>query len=505
MLPHPCALAPQHPAAPEASEGERGGLEPVRILLVESNPAEALAVRELLARADYGIFEVDHVTGLGAVEAAIARKRPDAVLVDLGVSGNVPGEDDGTVLRRLRSRIGDQSIPIIALTGQESDIFALRTLHPEAEDVLVKGRIDQGALPRVIHNALERQTLMANLYRIIVHNPDGIVVVNDSGHVLFANPAASALFNRSIPELLDHQFGYPVAGGDTVEVNIGAERIAEMRVVEVDWLNEPAYLTSLRDVTERKRMEQLALEAKREADLANRAKSEFLAYMSHELRTPLNAIMGFSEMIKLEILGKVGVPSYRDYADAIHTSGRHLLGIINDILDLSAVEAGKIELSPEEFDISAAIAASLRLVKGLAREKGLKLVSWVEPDLPHLTADFRRFQQILLNLLSNAIKFTAPEGMVSVTCRCDDQGALTLTIADTGVGISIEDMANLMVPFGRPSHSAARRQHGSGLGLYISRLLVEMHGGSLALESVVGQGTTALVRFPARLLVRHRA
>ena len=222
------------------------------------------------------------------------------------------------------------------------------------------------------------------------------------------------------------------------------------------------------------------------------------------MRTPLTSILGFSEMIQLEILGPLGVPEYRDYADAVRTSGHHLLEIINDILDLAAVEVGKLELHLEPVDLNRVVLSTVRLVGAMALAKNQRLVNAMPANLPYLTADYRRLQQILLNLLANAIKFTPNDGVVRIEGRVDDSadGAMLLIITDTGIGISAEDIVKLMAPFSRVGKPTSRRQQGTGLGLHLSRNLAQLHGGSLMIESAPGKGTKATLRLPSKLVVR---
>ena len=206
-------------------------------------------------------------------------------------------------------------------------------------------------------------------------------------------------------------------------------------------------------------------EAKDVADAASRTKSEFLANMSHELRTPLNAIMGFSEVIKAQMFGPAGVPQYVDYAGDIYASGAHLLEIINDILDLSKVEAGKLEVVEERLDLRAVADSVFQLVKGRADERGVKLMHDIAEDLPRLYADKRKLKQMLLNLLSNAIKFTHHGGAVDLNARLADDGGLELCVRDTGIGIAPDQLDHVLAPFGQVDSALAREHQGTGLGL----------------------------------------
>lgn len=237
------------------------------------------------------------------------------------------------------------------------------------------------------------------------------------------------------------------------------------------------------------------------ANQANRAKSEFLAAMSHELRTPLNAVIGFSEAMLTQVFGPVGDQRYEGYLKNIRESGRHLLDVINDILDVSKVEAGKIDLLEEPVDVAACIESTLRLVRERAEGEGVSLEVQLPAELPTLFADERRIKQVMLNLVSNAVKFTNPGGHVTVTADSSKDEGLWISVADTGIGIAEEDLARVLTPFTQVDSQLARKYEGTGLGLPLTKGLVEAHGGSLEIESELRKGTTVTIRFPENRLV----
>ena len=244
-----------------------------------------------------------------------------------------------------------------------------------------------------------------------------------------------------------------------------------------------------------------ALEA---AAAASQAKSQFLATMSHELRTPLNAIIGFSELIKNEVMGPVGSECYRGYGTFICDSGTHLLGLINDILDISKLDAGHIALNEDVVDLKDAVTSCLQLMGPQAEKAGVRLCVAFDTEPPWLRADRRRLRQILLNLISNAVKFTQEGGEVRVSAVRDDSG-LTLRVADTGIGMASEEIPIAFERFGQIDSTLARKYEGTGLGLPLTKHLVAMHGGTLTIASVVGIGTTVTVAFPAERIVTDRA
>jgi two-component system cell cycle sensor histidine kinase PleC len=237
-------------------------------------------------------------------------------------------------------------------------------------------------------------------------------------------------------------------------------------------------------------------QARREAEEASRAKSTFLATMSHELRTPLNAILGFADIMRQGLFGPVGSQRYLDYLDGIVKSGQHLLSLINDVLDMSRIEAGRIELRETNLDIGLAIDQALSLVAVTAEGKGVTLQHSVPPGLPQLRADERLLRQILLNLLSNAIKFTPEGGHVEVAAATLTDGGVAIRVRDTGIGMSDAQLRRIFEPFSHGDSLRARETGGSGLGLPITRRLVELHGGQIHISSRKSLGTTATLVFP---------
>jgi two-component system cell cycle sensor histidine kinase PleC len=237
-------------------------------------------------------------------------------------------------------------------------------------------------------------------------------------------------------------------------------------------------------------------EARRRAEAANVAKSRFLAQMSHELRTPLNAILGFSEVMKAEIFGPHNVPAYKDYAGDIHSSGVHLLGLINEILDLSRIEAGRYELNEETVALTQVVAECSHLLQIRAKSRGLTLHEVFEADMPRLWADERAIRQICLNLLSNAIKFTPQGGEIWLKVGWTASGGQYLSVRDTGPGIPEEEIPIVLASFGQGSNSIKSAEQGAGLGLPIAKSLVDLHQGTFTLRSKLRIGTEVIVTFP---------
>lgn len=242
-------------------------------------------------------------------------------------------------------------------------------------------------------------------------------------------------------------------------------------------------------------------EARRQVEEASRGKSNFLSYMSHELRTPLNAIIGFSEVISQESFGPIGQPKYKDYAGDILIAGRHLLSLINDVLDYSKVESGKDELFEETFPVADTISGVVRMLRERISQQSLVIETTLPGDEICLHADERKLKQILINLLTNAIKYTEPGGRISLATRLPADGGLTLTVSDEGIGIAPEDIPKALGMFGQIRNSFSTHKEGTGLGLPLSRSLVELHGGTFDIESEPGVGTTVTIHLPSERIV----
>ena len=246
-------------------------------------------------------------------------------------------------------------------------------------------------------------------------------------------------------------------------------------------------------------------EARRQAEYADRAKSEFLARMSHELRTPLNVIIGFADIMHGSMFGPLGSPRYLEYVNDIRSSGRHLLTVFNDILDLSKIEAGRFELSESSVDLRDVIVGCMRFVHERAQKEKIELATAIDADLPNLTADERALKQIMVNLLTNAVKFTSAGGKVTAFARMADSGEMAIGVADTGAGMTAEEIPTALKPFGQTKSAKLANNEGTGLGLPLVKSMVELHGGRLEIASERGVGTTVTAFLPAARVLQSLA
>ncbi len=418
------------------------------------------------------------------------------------------------------------------LDGREVNFEAILELPdgrmPSCQAVFVPHRSEDGWVMGfffLIQDITERRRAEEDLRRseekyraLLARAADAIVLTDPDGRILEANRKAEELFGLPASRLKEMSATQLMVEADHPRVLDAFRQLWEMGECQVDAL---AILTAggqtvpvdvsasavviggrrffqaiFKDISAHKRAEEQLRSAKEAAELADRAKSEFLANMSHELRTPLNAIIGFSDIMRNELMGPLGASSYREYVHDIHESGRHLLEVINEILDMSKVESGRLELHPEPVELPDVVRASLRLISERAVTAKVSLEVDIAEGLPRILVDARRFKQILLNLLSNAVKFTPSGGRVTVGACLVEGGCFEMTVADTGIGMTAKDMDKAMAPFGQVDSALSRKYDGTGLGLPLTKSFVELHDGHLILESRPGQGTVVRVRLP---------
>jgi PAS domain S-box-containing protein len=377
-------------------------------------------------------------------------------------------------------------------------------------------------LQRVAENTRQRITAGEASYRAFFdHAVEGIFRTTPEGHYLAVNQALADIYGYATPETLisgltdigvqlyadpgrRNEFHTQMQAHDVVthfvsEIYHRSGRriwISENARAVRDWSGKLlCYEGTVEDVTEKFEQERALRTALRQAEIANKMKAAFLAAMSHELKTPLNAVLGFSEIIRDEMLGPVGHAAYSDYAGDIHKSGARLLAVINDVLDVSRLEGGLLTIEAHSENILDVAEGAIKLARGLTQDRrGIEID--VPAEMPSLFVDPRRLSQALGNLLANALKFTPESGRVRFVARLQPDGGIHLMVEDTGIGMAQETIAVALEPFRQLDGRLARRFEGAGLGLSISKALAELHGGYLSVRSAVGEGTTVTIALP---------
>ena len=359
----------------------------------------------------------------------------------------------------------------------------------------------------------DRYRALVNLLpdAVYVHRDGVIVLSNEAANSLFGANSSKDLIGLTLMELTHPEFRDVVseranflAAPGTRTAFMRQKRLrldgswfwAEVAAAAFEWEGDRGGIVVIRDITEQIKAELTLVESKETAELANRAKTEFLANISHELRTPLNAIIGFSDLIRRETFGPVGSPQYEDYIRDIHASGSHLHDVINDILDLAKVEAGKLELNEERFNLGEVVSRCIRVVAPRADQGGLRLSENIPSDLPMVFGDERKIKQIIINLIGNSVKFTERGGTITVHAERLPEGGLAISVEDTGIGMAEDEIPRALIPFGQVDSTLSRRHEGTGLGLPLTNSLIALHGGTLDIESAPGKGTKVTVWLP---------
>jgi PAS domain S-box-containing protein len=423
-------------------------------------------------------------------DAEYALKLPDGGRMWVRASANPVFASNGTFMG-CRGAISD-------ITRQKRAERASRE-----SDERMRGAVDSLQEGFALFDADDRLVIMNDAYRLI--NPAAQDILERGGcfeDLLRANVQRGAIleaFGREeefIRERVERHRN--PRGAITRHVTGGGTFL-----LKENRTSEGGIALSFIEITELKKVEEALREAKKTAESANQAKTEFLANMSHELRTPLNSIIGFSDILSGEMFGPLGKQAYLEYARDINNAGKHLLALINDILDVSRIETGTLTLERNHLDVGAVIVVCENMVRNEAWNAGIFFRVEMAPSLPYLVADGRSVKQMLLNLLSNAMKFTPKGGTITLDVRTTASGEMVFSVSDTGIGVSPDEIPNVLSNFGQTESVYTRRYQGAGIGLPLVKSLIELQGGTLELKSEAGVGTIAAVRFPSERVISH--
>ncbi|MBV8665533.1 MAG: response regulator [Burkholderiaceae bacterium] len=472
------------------------------VLLVEDNPGDADLVHERLDEARTPIFDVVRAVNLADAIHILSQDMVDAIILDL----NLP---DSYGINTVRSiSILQCSVPIIVVSGSMTEDLRIQAIKEGAEEMFSKdetnNRLFWRSVVQIVDRKREQRKHKYQFQLLLDAMPDAIVVVNQGGKVRYVNQTAIDLLDRRPNDILPKDLLFSIANTKLTEISVPfrtSEIACEMRVVRLEWGGEPTFLVSLRDITERKHAEILhARSAELEAlNLrvleASRLKSEFLANMSHELRTPLNGIIGFSSLLYDGLVDKSS-PEYKEFLGDILNAGQHLLRLINDILDLAKIEAGKVSFCPETVDLLAIVEESVAILGSTYPNSHAPISIDVDVALREVYVDPGRIKQILYNYLSNALKFTPSEGRIAVRAKAEGEAEFRIEVEDTGEGIPAPDIDKLFSEFHQLETGTAKKHQGTGLGLAITKRLVEAQGGMVGVTSVLGKGSVFFAVLP---------
>lgn len=428
----------------------------------------------------------------------------------------------GAIIERSAQTLEVCSVEYRIRDGKDRLRWMRQSTMPRRE---ADGTIIFSGVIRDVTREKETEDEVEMLRSVVVRSSDSIAIFESDGspqrnsRIIYVNARFTELFGQSVDELVGQPIEHlepnklDIAGanmmtaallrndGEPIELETrgknGRVFWVEVRVITIQRFENGRFrwVVISRDVNERRQVQQELLRAKEAAEAGNHAKSNFLANMSHELRTPLNAIIGFTELIEQGVERTGWNASYKEYLTDVSESGRHLLDLINTILDLSKIEAGSFRLDPAPLDIRELVETSIALVSSLARNGDIVLSADLPSECPEITGDFLKLKQVLLNVLSNAIKFTPAGGRIAVQAAFRQDRAL-ISISDTGCGISEADLERVILPFVQVETALSRKFPGSGLGLSIARELCNLHGGALSIDSIEGQGTTVHISLP---------
>ena len=483
---------------------------PIRVLLIEDSPTDARLIRQALASVPEQTVELVWAKQLSIGLGHLGSGGIDVVLLDL----TMPDSRGLETLVKVRARA--PAVPVVVLVQAEEETLGTWALREGAAGYVVKNRLTSQPLLPLLHHAMERHHLWVELqhtlqqlelskrqfHTLAEHNADGIVVVDQEGRLRYVNPAAQALLQRKEEKLIDEPFGFPVISNEETEIEVlsqgGEPRTVQMRVIEIRWQEEEeeeeeVFLVLLRDVTERKQIEEALRGANEELRQLNASKDEFISSVSHELRTPLAITR---EGISLVLDGVPGAVNEKQHHILIvaQASIDRLTRLITNLLDMSKLEAGKAAVCRGRVDLKRLMQHVADTFASQINAKGLTLTVNVPQEAVEVYADADKITQVLTNLVGNALKFTE-RGSIELTLRQHEQEAECL-VADTGMGISKEDLPKVFGKFQQFPRAPGGGEQGVGLGLAITKGLIELHHGTIQVESEIGRGTTLTFTLP---------
>ena len=482
----------------------RGGSDKIRVLVIEDDPALLQLIPDLLDKIGNGSFDVICAECLATALNRLAEEKFDVILLDLVLPDSTAGMD---TLSRTRARA--PQVPIVVLTGFDNEEWMAGAVQRGAQDFLVKGQVSGTLLVRSLRYAIERNRLLVDLtektrelqasearFRTIIEkDADGILIVDKNAILRFINPAAEAILERSAEELVGQWFGFPMLAGEKADLDLvredGRPRVAEMRVVKISWEGQPAYLATLRDVTDRKQAAEELTGANDELVLRNEQIRRFNQSLSHELNTPLAAIKEFLSLLLEEVPGPL-TDDQRTQLRLAKDSCDQMARCVSDLLDVARLETGKLAIRSGPGSIGDLLTQVVTAISPAASNHGVRLRCAVERELPDVLMDAQRISQVLTNLLTNALKFTPAGGEVVVTAADSKnaEGFVAVSVSDTGQGIPKDDIGHIFDPLYQARGIDSSSNTGLGLGLSICRGLVDLHGGKIGVDSEPGKGST---------------
>lgn len=484
---------------------------PLARLVLGADTARGYPVIEVnKAAASYFDLDIDQMKGQ-SLSDFLEAENSDHILRALGVSMNTLTPVTIQALPRLPGGLRVQSFVINPITDSDGNLLWLDMQARPAP-------VDQQAIERERDDAI---SLLASVFDV---SEMGIIVTDHHGRIVKVNEAFLKSYGWKATDLIgdkftillpddDHEVGWKkhrrglnegvrIYGESRVRTRDGQIANVIISSVCLELSQKRKFMVStIVDITHLKAMERKLRHAKEEADAANIAKSAFLANMSHELRTPLNAIIGFSDMMINQTLGPIGNDHYREYLGDIHFSANHLLAIINGVLDMSKIEAGKMKLDEEAIDIVGLIESVRRIMIARSMEKSIELVVDNGAAMPRLWIDERLVRQVLINLVTNSIKFSPVGSSIEIIVALAPDN-LSMKVSDHGVGIPEHLIEEVLQPFGQVNDPSVNKGQGTGLGLPLAKAMMELHGGSLTISATPGGGTTVDCRFPANRIIR---